>query len=387
MATVSDPRILVPFNKPALLGTELGRVQDVIERTGLLAGNGPFGQASEILLKKQLGNPAAVLLVTSATHALELMALLLDLGPGDEVIVPSYTFVSTANAFALRGADVVFGECDTTGNLDLLRLDKLLTPRTKAICAVHYAGNSADMHALASYCDARGLVLLEDAAQAMAGVCRGQPLGTFGALACFSFHETKNVSCGEGGALIVNRPDLLARAEILREKGTNRRAFQQGLVDKYSWVDVGSSYVLSELNAAFLSAQLEELGRIQAKRCLLHSRYADALLHKLPEGVCVLPTPVWNVNNGHLFACVLASYEDRTRFIAHMRERGVVAPFHYVALHSTAYAQEHYGHCQRESNFVQTQRLAECLVRLPLFYNMTEAQQTAVIEATLSFFR
>lgn len=369
---------MIPFNKPVYVGTELGRLAEAIDQNGHVAGGGPFGKKCEELLAAQLGQPA--LLTSSCTHALEMAALLLDLTAGDEVIVPSYTFVSTANAFALRGARPVFADVDAHGNIDPLEVARLRTPRTRAVVAVHYGGGSCDLNQLL---DAAGSVpLVEDAAQSIGAAFGGRPLGTFGAAGTLSFHETKNVGCGEGGALTLRDPALLERAYVLRDKGTNRQRFLSGMVDKYTWVDVGSSYVLSDLNAAYLYEQLTHLTAIQARRAAVHARYMAALAGPVERsGGYVIRDRRGVTPNHHLFAIVFREPDERTRFIAQMRAREIVAPFHYVALHRSPMGQRlHDGRA-----LPRTERLSSCLVRLPLFFNITDGQVDEVIGRTLEF--
>ncbi|ACG74104.1 DegT/DnrJ/EryC1/StrS aminotransferase [Anaeromyxobacter sp. K] len=369
---------MIPFNKPVWLGTEILRITEAITTHGHVAGGGPFARACEESLARMLGQPA--LLVTSCTHALEMAALLLDVKEGDEFIVPSYTFVSSANAFVLRGARPVFADVDPNGNLDPREVTRLRTPRTRAVVAVHYAGSSCDMSDLLDRCGR--IPLVEDAAQALGATFDGKPLGTFGVAGAISFHETKNVGCGEGGALTVADPALLERAEYLRDKGTNRRRFLTGLVDKYTWVDVGSSYALSDLNAAYLSAQLDAFERIQARRATLHDRYVRELERAVERkgGYLVRPDPR-NRPNHHLLGLVLRAREQRDRFIAHMKAHGITTPFHYVALHLSPMGKRFHG----GEPLPGAERLTDCLVRLPLFFNMTDAEQDEVIARTLEF--
>lgn len=323
---------MIPFNKPVWLGTEIARITEAITSHGHVAGGGPFGERCEAILRERLGQPA--LLATSCTHALEMAALLLGIGPGDEFIVPSFAFVSTANAFALRGARPVFADVDRNGNLQPDEVDRLRTPRTRAVVPVHYAGHSADMDTLLAACG--DVPLVEDAAQALGATFGGRPLGTFGLLGAFSFHETKNVGCGEGGALTLRDEGLLDRAHVLRDKGTNRRKFLQGLADKYTWVDTGSSWVLSDLNAAYLDAQLEALDAIQARRKAIHDRYTAALRSLVEsKGGYVIEGHPRNTPNHHIFAIVFRETAERTRYIAHMRAHGIMTPFHYVPLHQS----------------------------------------------------
>jgi len=369
----------IPFNRPVQLGGEPGALARVFE-TGRTAGAGPLGDACERLLGERL--EARALLVSSCTHALEMAALLLELRPGDEVLVPSFTFVSTANAFVLRGARPVFVDVDPGGNIDIAQAAALRTPRTRAVCAVHYGGNSCDLDGLAA--SVPGVPLVEDAAQAIGGSFRGRPLGTLGTAGAISFHETKNVGCGEGGALVLTDPALIERAEILREKGTDRRRFLRGLVDKYTWRDIGSSYVVSELNAAYLEPQLLALDRIQARRAEIVARYREALASVLERaGVRLLEPPAHNgPGNAHLFALVLRSAEQRSQYIAHMAEEGIVTPFHYVALHRSPMGRQlHDGRPLPMSDL-----LTDCLVRLPLFFGLTDAEAEEVAGRTVAFF-
>jgi dTDP-4-amino-4,6-dideoxygalactose transaminase len=356
----------------------MGRIGEAIIANGHIAGGGPFGRRCETVLSDWLGQPT--LLVTSCTHALELAALLLRISPGDEVILPSYTFVSTANAFVLHGATPVFADVDANGNLDPGQVARLRTERTRAVVVVHYAGNSCDMHLLAEA--AGGVPIVEDAAQAIRASFDGRPLGTFGVCGAFSFHETKNVACGEGGALTLRGEPLLERAEYIRDKGTNRRRFLSGLVDKYTWVDVGSSYVLSDLNAACLSAQLDEIERIQRKRAEIFLAYDEQLSSLVADrgGYVVRPHPR-NAPNHHLFAMVFRRGEQRDRYIAHMKANGIMAPFHYVPLHSSPMGRRYHS----GNELPNSERLGACLVRLPMYFNMTQSEQDEVIQRTREF--
>lgn len=369
----------IPFNKPVHLGTELDALAQAIHLSAHTAGGGPFGKKCEARLEQLLGRKT--LLVTSCTHALEMMGMLLELKEGDEVILPSFTFVSTANAWLLRRAKPVFVDCDLDGNLAIDDVERAITPRTKAIVPVHYAGSSCDLERLKQL--AGPIPVLEDAAQALSSTFDGKPLGTFGAMGALSFHETKNIGSGEGGALILNEERFIERAEYLRDKGTNRRRFLNGLVDKYTWVDEGSSYVLSDLNAAYLWTQLVALEQIQARRRSIWERY-DAAFRDLAEhyGLHIVRPSRRVTGNHHLFALVLRSLEDRTKFIAHMRAKGVMTPFHYVSLHKSPMGtQLHDGR-----PLPMTERLSDCLVRFPLFYNLGDEEQDRVITATRDYF-
>lgn len=369
----------IPFAEPVRLTGGLTKAFACLER-GTLSGNGPYTKEVEKLLEQRLQAPAR--LVTSATHALEMMAISLGLQPGDEVICPSYTFVSTANAFALHGARIRFADNDSYGNLSLSEVERLWTPRTRAVLAVDYAGNSPDYDALIDFCRAKKVALFEDAAQGIGATYKGRPLGTLGDAACFSFHETKNVGCGEGGAFISKQPALMERAEILREKGTDRSRFFQGLVDKYTWVDVGSSYVLSELNAALLVPQLERFDEISQRRSAQWERYRQELDPVLARfGLERLQLSRHNSPNHHIFGVFLKSFEMRSDFIRGMNERNVATPFHYVALHSSPAGRRFAA--GDSGPLPECERFSSCLARLPLFYNLSDDDQSRVIESTV----
>jgi dTDP-4-amino-4,6-dideoxygalactose transaminase len=375
---------MIPFNRPPLGGHELQYITEALE-TGSLCGNGPFSQRCAARIQSDLGTPLA-LLTHSCTAALEMAAMLCDIGPGDEVILPSFTFVSTANAIALRGATPVFVDVDPlTLNVDPSAVADAVTPRTRAIFAVHYAGVPADMDALASIARDHDLVLVEDAAQAYGSTYKGRPCGTLGDLAAFSFHETKNFGSGEGGALTVNRAAFKDRAEILWEKGTNRRQFLEGLVDKYTWVDIGSSFLPGELIAAFLLAQLEAASDINARRLAIHARYAEAFADFAEEGSVTLPyCPEGSTHNGHMFYLILPTNEHRRAFIGHMRDAGIVTPFHYVPLHS-APAGLRLG--RTSGSLAITDELSSRLVRLPLFADLGDGTDHVIDVARSSLRR
>jgi dTDP-4-amino-4,6-dideoxygalactose transaminase len=371
----------IPFNRPTALGREFAFIARAIRR-GQLSGDGEFTRRCNALIALMTGSEAA-LLTHSCTAALEMAAILSDLGPGDEVIMPSFTFVSTANAVVLRGATPVFVDIDPgTLNLDPDRAEAAVTPRTRAIIAVHYAGFPADMDRLRVIAAKHDLMLIEDAAQALGSTYKGRPCGSLGDLAAFSFHETKNVISGEGGALTINRPDLLGRAEIIREKGTDRSRFMRGQVDKYTWVDVGSSFLPGELVAAFLYAQLEEAERIRARRLAQFDRYAAAFEDVAASGRVGLPRRAKDVTgNGHMFYLILRDLEDRTDFIAHMRTNGVSCPFHYVPLHS---APAGLRLARATGDMGVTDDISARLVRLPMFYELGD-DIDAVIDAATRF--
>lgn len=376
----TSPRI--PFHRVDPMGDELRHVAEAAA-SGWIAGDGRFTRRCRELLEEILGG-APVLLTTSCTHALELAALLLEVGPGDEVVMPSFTFVSTANAFALRGAKPVFADVDpATLNLDPGDLAARITPRTRAVVPVHYAGVGCDMAAIGELAERHGLAVVEDNAHGLFGAYRGRPLGTFGALAALSFHETKNVTCGEGGALVLNDRSLVARAEVLREKGTDRSRFFRGEVDRYTWREVGSSYLPADLLAAFLLGQLEARERIQERRRQLWLRYRDGLDAWCRAGGAQPPAvppdrePAW-----HLFHLLMPAPESRDRLIAHLRERGVLAVFHYLPLHLSPVGLRLGG---REGELPVTESAAARLIRLPLFPGLADAEQERVIEAVLAF--
>ena len=374
------PRI--PFNRTSLAGDELRYIADAVER-GHVSGDGNYTKRCSEILEAELGVTRA-LLTTSCTHALEMCALLLDLGPGDEVIVPSFAFVTTAGAFALRGARPVFVDVRSdTLNLDEARVADRITDKTRAIVLVHYAGVGCEMDAIGKIAREAGVPVVEDTAHGLFGSYRGRALGTFGLLATLSFHETKTFSCGEGGALLVNDPDLVARAEIVREKGTDRSRFFRGEVDRYTWVDQGSSYLPSEILAAFLLAQLDARERIQARRKMLWERYRDALADWAAAVGTALPgVPDYCRSAHHLFHLLLPSPGARAGLIAHLRTRGILAVFHYPPLHLSEMGRRFGG---RPGDCPVSEDVSERLVRLPLYNGLTDAEQDEVIRAVLDF--
>lgn len=374
----------VPFNRCLPIGRELEYVQQALA-SGILAGDGYFTRKCHEWLRRHLGVPGA-LLTTSGTHALEMSALLLDLREGDEVIVPSFTFVSTINAFVLRGAKPIFADIRAdTLNLDESLLPSLITPRTKAIVVVHYAGVACEMDSILATAQRAGIPVIEDNAHGLFGRYKGRHLGTFGVMAAQSFHETKNIACGEGGALLLNDPELLDRAEILREKGTNRSQFFRGQIDKYNWVDVGSSYLPSELNAAFLLGQLEASEAIQSRRKHIWETYrAELTGWAVSNGACLPFVPTHCEHPYHMFYLLMPSLNRRQAFIAHMKHRGITAPFHYVPLHSSPMGQRLGG---RPGDCPVTERISDQLVRLPLFNTMSDEEIERVIDSALAFRR
>jgi dTDP-4-amino-4,6-dideoxygalactose transaminase len=381
---VSAPNI--PFNRATFLGTEEVYLRETLER-GRTCGDGPHCRRAEQFLEDALrheGCAPEILLTTSCTHALEMSAILLDVKPGDEVIVPSFTFVSTANAFALRGARPVFADIrPDTLNIDENRLEGLVTERTKAIIVVHYGGVGCEMDVIGDVAARHDLKVVEDNAHGLFGTWRGQPLGTLAALATQSFHETKNFSCGEGGALVINDPKVFERAEIIREKGTNRSRFFRGQVDKYTWVDLGSSYVLSDLLGAVLLTQLEAREKIQARRRQVWDRYASELASWAEtRGIRLPVVPAHCEHTSHVFYLLLPTLERRTAFIAHLAARGVVAVFHYVPLNLSPVGSR-FG--AQPGDCPVTERISDQLVRLPLYFDLTENEQARVIDAVLTF--
>ena len=371
----------IPFNRPGVVGTELTYIAEAFA-AGQISGDGVFTRRCHALLQEILGAPK-VLLTTSCTSALDMSALLLDVGPGDEVIVPSYTFPSTVNAFVLRGARPIFADIRRdTLNLDEALLPSLVTSRTKAMIPVHYAGVGCEMDAIGAIARNAGAAVVEDNAHGLFGRYRGRPLGSFGALATLSFHETKNVSCGEGGALLVNDPSLIARAEIIREKGTDRAAFFRGATDKYTWVDIGSSYLPSDILAAFLWAQLDAAEQIQQRRLGIWQRYAAHLASwASAHGVTLPHVPAHCEHPAHLFYMLMPSLEDRDGLISHLRQLGITSVFHYVPLHASPMGQRWAspGACP------VTERISSCLVRLPFYTELDSDVQDAVIDAVMAY--
>lgn len=358
---------MINFNQPHLTGKEAHYMYEAVY-AGKLSGNGRFTKACQAWFEQRYGF-RKTLLTTNGTDALEMCAMLCELQPGDEVIVPSYTFVSTALAFLREGAKVVFADSmKRNPNLDAETLEALITSRTKVIVPVHYAGVSCDMDAIMSVAEKHHLLVVEDAAQAVDSYYKGRPLGGIGHMAAFSFHETKNITAGgEGGLLVVNDERFVRRAEIIWEKGTNRAEFFRGEVNKYGWVDTGSSFLPSEVNAAFLWAQVENIDDIQTKRKALWNTYWERLKPLEKKGCFLLPDiPEYATNNAHMFYLVLSNLEARTAFIKYLKDNGVGAVFHYLSLHSSPYyASRHDGRSLPECD-----RYADCLVRLPLFYDL-----------------
>lgn len=373
---------LIPFNRSSLAGREMDYIAAALA-SGQIAGDQTFSKQCQQLLERELGVPRA-LVTTSCTHALEMAALLLDLQAGDEIVLPSFTFVSTANAFVLRGAKPVF--CDVrpdTLNLDETKLPALITPRTRAIVPVHYAGVGCEMDTINALAARHGIAVVEDNAHGLFGKYRGRWLGTLGTFATQSFHETKNITCGEGGALLVNDPRFADRAEIIREKGTNRARFFRGQVDKYSWVDIGSSYVMSDVLAAFLYGQLERWRGIQSHREKLWRRY-NAELAGWCASVGATPpcVPAHCESAWHMYHLLLPDLATRTALIGHLKQRGILSVFHYLPLHRSEFASRWGG---KAGDCPVTEDISDRLLRLPFFNSMTDEQQDAVIAALHEF--
>lgn len=374
---------MIPFNKPYLTGKEAHYLYQTVF-SGKISGDGVFTKKCHGFFEERYGIGKA-LLTTSCTDALEMAAILVDIKPGDEVILPSYTFVSTANAFVLRGARLVFADSEEqTPNLDVDKLESLITPRTKAVVPVHYAGVACDMDPLMELADKHGLFVIEDAAHAVDSYYKGKALGSIGHLGAFSFHETKNVTSGEGGMLAVNDPRFRHRSEIIWEKGTNRAEFFRGEVDKYGWVDIGSSFLPSDINAAFLYAQLENLESIQSGRKKIWEYYRKGLKHLEEKGFLRLPRiPGFATNNGHMFYLILRNGEERAQLLKVLNENGINAVFHYLSLHrSPYYRDKHDGRELPMSDFY-----SDCLIRLPFYFELSTGQLDFIIRNIDDFFR
>ncbi len=372
----------IPFNRPTNVGNELEYIQQAVQSSHL-AGDGNFTKKSHAILEEAMNVPKA-LLTTSCTHALEMSALLLDLKEGDEVIVPSFTFVSTINAFVLRGAKAVFADIrPDTLNLDESKLEALITPQTRAIVVVHYAGVGCEMDAIMEIANRHNIPVIEDNAHGLFGKYKGKDLGTFGVMATQSFHETKNLTSGEGGALLINDEKYFEDAEVLREKGTNRSRFFRGQVDKYTWVNLGSSYLPSEILAAHLLAQLEKREEIQSARKRIWETYYKELADWAEENHVQMPfVPAHCEQTYHMFYMLFPNLEARTKAIAHLKERGIQAVFHYLPLHLSPMGEKYGG---KEGDCPVTEQISDQLIRLPFYTNMTEDEQKTVIAALKEF--
>ena len=374
---------MIPFNKPYLTGKEMQYIEEAV-KSGKISGNGLFTKKCQEFFEKEFGFKKT-LLTTSCTDALEMAAILADIKVGDEVIVPSFTFVSTALAFVRQGADIVFADSYSDNpNIDADQIEALITEKTKAIVVVHYAGIACDMDKIMSIANKHGIILIEDAAQAIDSYYISKngtkkALGSIGHLSAFSFHETKNIISGEGGMLCINDDRFIQRAEIIWEKGTNRSQFFRGEVDKYSWVDTGSSFLPSEIISAFLWAQIENMRDIQDKRIKIWNRYYEGLSSFEPVSIKKpkLPLiPEYATNNAHMFYLVYDNVDDRTKFIQHLKDKGILSVFHYLSLHKSSYYEKY---STRKSELPNSDMFSDCLVRLPLFYELTDEQVEYII--------
>lgn len=376
---------MIRFNIPPYVGKEQQYIKEAIENNQKLCGDGPFTKKCNTWLEEKFNTPKA-LLTTSCTHALEMAAILIDIKPGDEVIAPSFTFVSTVNAFVLRGAKIVFVDIrPDTLNIDENLIEDAITEKTKAIVPVHYAGVSCEMDKIMDIAQKHNLYVIEDAAHGVMATYKGKVLGTIGDFGTYSFHETKNYTMGEGGALLIQNKNFIERAEIVREKGTNRSKFFRGEVDKYSWIDLGSSYLPSELNAAYLYAQLEEAEKINKERLNIWNCYYKGLKELEEKGFIELPViPVHCQHNAHMFYIKCKDLKERTELIQHLKDHDILAVFHYIPLHS-AEAGLKYGRFNGKDRF--TTKESERLVRLPLHYGLEENNVHYVISKIAQFYR
>ncbi len=374
----------IPFSRPYLSGNEYRYIEAAVQ-SGRISGGGPFGKRCEMLLSKLIGS-SDVLLTSSCTSALEIAAFLLDALPGDEVILPSFTYVSTANAFVIRGMKPVFIDIHPdTLNLDERLLESLITSKTRAIVPVHYAGVACQMDEIGQISSKYKLTLIEDAAHALGGTFSGRPLGTFGAIGVYSFHETKNLSCGEGGAMVINEARLLERAEILREKGTNRTQFIQGLMHQYTWMDYGSSYALSDLQAAYLLAQLESFEEIQRKRAQIWNDYYQELRFLEQAGHLTLPKSIPQAfSSYHLFYVLLPNKEERDSLMHWLQSHGILAVFHYIPLHNSPMGSRYHDSIR---DLPVTRSVSERILRLPFYTGLSRRDQSEVIERLYEYFQ
>lgn len=374
---------MIPFNKPFLTGKEAHYMYQAVY-TGKLSGNGEFTKKCQKFFEEKYGFKKA-LLTTSCTDALEMCAILCDVQPGDEVIVPSYTFVSSALAFVRQGAKIIFADSMASNpNIDAEKLEALITPKTKVIVPVHYAGVACDMDRIMEIANKHNILVVEDAAQAIDSYYKGRPLGSIGHMSAFSFHETKNIIAGEGGLLAINDERFIRRAEIIWEKGTNRSEFFRGEVNKYGWVDTGSSFLPSEVIAAFLWAQLENMELIQSRRKVIWEQYHEGLRELEEKGLIRLPEiPAYSTNNAHMFYLVCSSLEERTALIKHLKDNGILAVFHYLSLHLSNYYTKNNHNIP---NLPECDRYADCLVRLPMYYELSSDNVKVIIEKIIMFY-
>lgn len=372
----------IPFNKPFLAGKEIEYIKEAVSY-GKISGDGMFSRKCQDYFEKRYGFKRS-LLTSSCTDALEMAALLCNISPGDEVILPSYTFVSTANAFALRGAKLVFADSmSSLPNIDPVEIERLISPKTKAIVVVHYGGVACMMDEICKIAALHNLYVIEDAAQSIDSYYKGRALGSIGDLSAFSFHETKNIIAGEGGMLVVNRDDMLKRAEIIREKGTNRAAFFRAEVEEYNWVDIGSSFLPSDITAAYLWGQLEHLDEIQKKRILLWDTYYKGLMSLKEKGFLELPViPDYAVNNAHIFYILCRNMEERTALAEFLKEFGVIAVFHYLSLHRSPY----YQNRNNNRELPNADIYSDVLLRLPMYFDLTLSEVEFIISLIQKFF-
>jgi dTDP-4-amino-4,6-dideoxygalactose transaminase len=371
---------VIPFNKPYLTGQALDYIKDAVSR-GKISGNGYYTHKCHEFFQERYGFRKC-LLTTSCTDALEMAAILCDIQPDDEVIVPSYTFVSTANAFVLRGAKIVFADSrEDYPGIDEKKIESLITSNTKVIVPVHYGGVACDMDIIMDIAKRYNLLVVEDAAQAIDSFYKGKPLGGIGHLACFSFHETKNIQCGEGGMLVINDERFIYRSEIIWEKGTNRAEFFRGEVNKYGWMDIGSSFLPSEITASFLYAQLENLDKIQARRKMIWEKYFNELGSHNPKVFKLPAISDFATNNAHLFYVICNTLKQRTEIIKSLKEKEILSVFHYLSLHQSPFCKNKYDGI----TLPESERYSDCLLRLPLFYELSKVEQDYIIHEINKF--
>jgi dTDP-4-amino-4,6-dideoxygalactose transaminase len=374
---------MIPFNKPYITGKETDYICDAVN-SGKISGNGKYTQKCQKFFEEKYGFKKC-LLTTSCTDALEMCAILINICPGDEVIIPSYTFVSTANAFVLRGANIIFADSSPANpNIDVCKIENLITPKTKAIVIVHYAGISCDMDKIIEIAEKHRLIVVEDAAHAIDSFYKDRPLGSIGHLAAFSFHETKNIISGEGGMLVITDDKFVKRAEIIWEKGTNRVAFWKGEIDKYGWIDIGSSFLPSEVTSAFLYAQIENLERIQSGRLGIWNEYYRQLkiLEELNK-IRIPHIPPYATNNGHMFYIVCNNDTERNALIKYLEGNGINAVFHYQSLHKSPFYKDRY----KGDELFRSNMYSDCLVRLPLYYELKVAEINKICNAIINFYK
>jgi len=374
--------MMIPFNKQNLFGKELEYIKDAFEN-GKISGDGKYTKLCSQFMEERF-NSKKILLTTSCTHALELAVLLADISEGDEVILPSYTFVSTANAFALRGAKLIY--CDIREdnlNIDETKIEELITKKTKAIVPVHYAGVACEMDTIMEIAKRHDLIVIEDAAQGVDAMYKDRYLGTIGDFGCYSFHESKNFSSGEGGAISINDEKYVKRAEIIREKGTNRSQFFRGEVDKYTWVDIGSSYLPSDINAAVLYSQFENIEKINQKRKTIYERYYNGLAELQARGILRLPiVNDYAKTNYHMFYIILNSEQERDGLMYYLKDNGINSVFHYIPLHESPYSRSRYG----TFNLPMTEDLSKRLLRLPIYYSLDLEEVDYIVGKIFSYF-